>query len=129
MKYETTYKYKKYRSMESFQRQIERAEILDWFNIGGYWYTIEEYDESGKEMRYISLLKQEELIIHTPNRYKTGLKGATIEVVEPMCYRFEPAYYLPIEDFKKLSNEQKREISLYIAKIWDSEVLINYIFN
>jgi hypothetical protein len=122
-------KVKKYKDMDIFTKQIESIPILDWYNIGGHWYTIEEYDEQGKEMTYRSLSEKIEMIIHTPNRYKTGLKGATIELVEPMYYRFKPSYYLPIKEFNKLPKQERKELAMYIAEWWEIGDLIDYLFN
>lgn len=84
----------------------------DWFNIGGHWYVCEEYDESGKYMRYTSVTAWQHIDIETSNRYDKSMwlsdMVATAYQIEDL--RFSISYYLGTTDIEKLSVKSLIEI-------------------
>lgn len=121
---------KRYKNIEEFTKNIHKTKIQDWYYIAGHWYTIEDYDENGREMIYKSLTAKNEIVITTPdNRYETGLKSARVEEIgEPMYYRFRPEYYVSKSTYKRLSKDKKRELVKYISQVWGEEYLLDFLF-
>lgn len=79
-------------------RSISKNDWCDWINLGGYWYTIEEYDSLGVEMYLKSIEAPEdyqEIYIYTPyNRYSNDwLSKAEIDIYKPAFWRFDKSYY------------------------------------
>ena len=91
-----------FRNEETFKRaitKIRRNEWADWLKIGKDWYTIEEYDSSGKNMRFASITAMKFMDIDTQDRYRMSdpwLSDAVVEfypIEELEELRFETDYY------------------------------------
>ena len=67
---------KSYKTIESWtkamRKDTQKKLWADWFKIGGHWYVCEEYDESGKYMRYTSVTAWQHIDIDTANRYSSA---------------------------------------------------------
>ncbi len=94
---------KKYKSIETWQKamQKDKSKVLwhDWFHIGGHWYTQEEYDHSGKYMRYTSVTAWQHIDIDTSNRYSDKwLSDMTATAYPIEMLRFDISYYIDSEN-------------------------------
>lgn len=113
----------KYKNFETWQNAMKKDTSKklwhDWFNIGGYWYTIEEYDESGKYMRLTSVTDGYHIDIETNNRYSPSwLKDATFtRYAIDDDLRFDIGYYLDDETLKN-----KSAIMLLNIWLWDRKM-------
>jgi len=112
----------KYKNLEtwekSMRKDIKKEKWHDWFEIGGHWYVCEEYDDSGKYMRYTSLTAFEHVDIETSNRYSsTWLSDmkATAYPIEDL--RFDVSFYLDQKDLKN-----KNKILVLIDKLYDAKM-------
>ena len=115
MKYKD--KFKNFNTFSRAIRKIKRDEWPDFLTIGGHVYVQEEFDESGKNMRYTSLTEHKHIDINTSDRYgKTWLRDAEVEQYEAEYYRFNPEYYITKEEFAKLSN--KVELIEHIKQVF-----------
>lgn len=102
---------KTYRNIETWKKAMQKDKTkklwADWFCIGGDWYTCEEYDSSGKYMRYTSVTAWKHLDIETSNRYSnTWLSDMEVTDYPIIDLRFDISYYID-EDTTK---EQLRKI-------------------
>lgn len=96
---------KKYKNITSWQnamrKDTKKKLYTDWYVIDGDLYTLEEYDESGKYMRYTSVTAWLHIDVETSNRYSTSWLSdmvATAYPIEDLC--FDITYYLS-EDMTK----------------------------
>ena len=103
---------KKYKTIQSWQnamrKEKDRGNLLDWYNIAGDWYVQEEYDESGKYMRYTSITAWQHIDVETSNRYGDSFLSdmeATAYPVEDL--RFALSYYIGDTE---LTKDQTREL-------------------
>lgn len=117
--------------LEAFKRavpSIGKEEIADWIKIGKDWFVCEEYDGSGKYMRYASITAQLCLDINTNNRYsETWLKDATIDSYTAEDYRFAPDYYICMDDYRKLSKDDTKKLLTHIAETYSPQNLVDFI--
>jgi len=109
---------KKYKSIETFTNAMRKDKSkklwADWFNIGGNWYTCEEYDESGKYMRYTSIMARKHLDLDTRNRYSDKWLSDLVVTDYPIeNLRFD------ISDPKNL---KRKEIMLLNIWLWDHKM-------
>lgn len=111
-----TKKYKDITDWAIAMRKDTKKELWnDWFNIGGHWYTCEEFDDSGKYMRYTSVTNGTHIDIETTNRYcGSWLTDAVVTEYAIEDLRFDISYY--IADIKKLT---RKEIMLLNIWLWD----------
>lgn len=97
----------------------------DWYNIDNNWYTLEEYDSSGKYMRLTSVTAWQHIDIDTSNRYSTSWLSdmvATAHPIDDMGLRFDIRYYLSKDMTKeqllnlnqKLDNKQAQSLASYL---------------
>jgi len=112
---------RKYRSLETWanamRKDMKKALWHDWFCIAGHWYICEEYDHTGKYMRYTSITKGEHIDINTSNRYSDSwLSDMTYENYEADDYRFDWTYYIEVEELKKLKWKELNNVIVEIAK-------------
>ena len=97
---------KKYKTIETWTRamkkDIKKKFWHDWFNIAGDWYVQEEFDDSGKYMRYTSVTARKHLDIETSNRYSelwlSDMKATSYPIED---LRFGISYYLDESITKK----------------------------
>ena len=90
----------------------------DWFCIAGDWYVCEEYDESGKYMRYTSITARKHIDLETDNRYsKNWLSDLRIYQYPIESLRFDISYY--IDDPKELD---RKAIMLLNIWLWDNKM-------
>jgi hypothetical protein len=90
-----------YKTIETWEKAMRKDKNkklwFDWFKIGGDWYVCEEYDESGKYMRYTSATAWKHIDIDTSNRYSdrwlSDMK-ATAYPIDDIGFRFDITYYL-----------------------------------
>lgn len=108
LKYHYNNYMKKYKNIETWVKAMRKDKQKklwhDWFTIGGHDYTCEEYDESGKYMRYTSVTAWQHIDIETSNRYNKAIwlsdMVATAYPIEEL--RFSLDYYFgDKKDFKK----------------------------
>lgn len=67
----------------------------DWYMIDGNLYTLEEYDDSGKYMRYTSVTAWQHIDVETSNRYSTSWLSDMVATAYPIeDLRFDISYYL-----------------------------------
>lgn len=101
------------------QKDTQKKLWFDWFCIDGHWYVCEEYDESGKYMRYTSVTDGYHLDLETSNRYSTNwlsdLKVTKYAIEDDL--RFDISYY--IEDPKALT---RNAIMLLNIWLWDRKM-------
>lgn len=116
---------RKYKSIDSWANAMRKDKDkklwADWFNIGGNWFTCEEYDESGRYMRYTSITAWRHIDIDTRNRYSENWLSdmeATEYPIDDIGLRFDVAYY--IDD--KLTEKQATEVynNLYKNKLYEN---------
>lgn len=128
-------KTKKYKNLETWtkamQKDTQKKLWADWFNIGGHWYTQEEFDENGKYMRYTSITDGYHIDIDTSNRYSplwlSDMKATKYEIDS---LRFDIGYYLELDGLTK------NTVRLMIIWLWDrkfykelkdlSDLLVNH---
>lgn len=101
---------KKYKTIETWTRAMQKDKSkklwADWFNIAGHDYTCEEYDGSGKYMRYTSVTAWQHIDIETSNRYSTTwLQDMTVTAYPIEDLRFDISYYLGTTDIEKLATK------------------------
>ena len=117
-----------FRTFDTFKRairSISKEEWADWIKIGKHWYTCEEFDIEGKQMRFTSITERKHIDINTSNRYgDLWLQDAEIEQYDADNYRFHPNYYIDKKDFLRLKRLQKRELVEYVQKIYGSDETI-----
>jgi hypothetical protein len=97
---------KKYKTIESWTKAMQKDKTKklhgDWYNIAGHWYTCEEFDESGKYMRYTSVTAWQHIDIETSNRYSDKWLSDMVATVYPIeDLRFDITYYIDKETPKK----------------------------
>ncbi len=115
-------KTKTYKSIETWEKAMRKDTQKklwhDWFKIGGHWYTCEEYDESGKYMRYTSISARQHIDIDTSNRYsKTWLSDMVATAYPIDSLRFGIGYY--IDDIKEWD---RKSIMLLNIWLWDNKM-------
>lgn len=96
----------KYKTIETWTKamQKDKAKKLhaDWYNIGGHWYVMEEFDDSGKYMRYTSLTAWKHIDVKTSNRYSDNWLSDMTATSYPIEYlRFNVAHYIDSETSNK----------------------------
>jgi hypothetical protein len=108
---------KTYKTIESWtkamQKDKEKKLWHDWFKIGGDWYTCEEYDESGKYMRFTSATAWKHIDIDTSNRYSENWLSdmvATVYTIDDIGFRFDISYYLDEDITKKQIKELQENL-------------------
>jgi hypothetical protein len=114
-------KIRKYKNVQTWTKAMradkEKKLWFDWFNIGGNWYVCEEYDESGKYMRYTSLTALNHIDIETSNRYSDKWLSDMVAIVYPIeDLRFDISYYLQTEDL------DRKTIMLLNIWLWDNKM-------
>lgn len=104
---------RKYKNIDTWakamRKDTQKKLWEDWFFIGGHWYTCEEYDESGKYMRYTSATAWTHIDIETSNRYsKTWLSDMEVTeyAIEDIGFRFDISYYID----KDLTKQQYEDL-------------------
>ncbi len=131
------YMVKKYKSIETWTKAMQKDKQKklwhDWFNIDGHWYTCEEYDDSGKYMRYTSVTAWKHIDIETSNRYSQSWLSdmkATAYDIGDSGLRFDITYYL--DDIKEVSKSTilNLNIRLYENKMYKEirDLLDMYIY-
>lgn len=113
---------KSYKSIETWTKAMRKDKQKklwhDWFKIDGHWYTCEEYDESGKYMRYTSITARKHIDIDTSNRYSSSWLSDMVVTSYPIeSLRFDISYY--IEDPKELD---RKTIMLLNIWLWDNKM-------
>jgi hypothetical protein len=108
---------KKYKNIETWKKAMQKDKSkklwADYFNIGGHLYTIEEYDESGKYMRFTSPTAWTHIDIETSNRYSdTWLSDMEITEysIDDIGFRFDISYYIDENTTKKQLKELKENL-------------------
>lgn len=91
--------YKTYKDIETWANAMRKDKskklFTDWVKIGGDWYTCEEYDESGRYMRYTSVTAWKHLDLDTSNRYSDIWLSDLVVTDYPIeDLRFDISYYL-----------------------------------
>lgn len=100
------------------QKDKTKALWHDWFKIAGHWYTCEEFDDSGKYMRYTSITARKHLDLDTSNRYSPSWLSDMVVTAYPIdSLRFDISYY--IDDVKTLD---RKAIMLLNIWLWDHEM-------
>lgn len=113
---------KTYKNIETWIKAIQKDKQKklwhDWFNIGGHWYTCEEYDESGKYMRYTSVIEGYHLDLETSNRYSSSwLSDLKVTKYPIEDLRFDIGYYIPHAE-----KVTRNEIMLLNIWLWDRKM-------
>ncbi len=115
---------KTYKNIETWTKAMKKDKQkklwADWFTIGGHDYVCEEYDSSGKYMRYTSITAYKHLDIETSNRYSPAWLSdmvATEYSIADIGLRFDVSYY--IDDITKLKSKDILKIAdnLYTNKL------------
>ncbi len=82
----------KFKNSRMFQASLRSGmAIPDYVIVDGIVYTIEEYDNKGKELLYGNLKHEKTLTIFTDNRY-TSIKDATVVISDMVAYRNDISY-------------------------------------
>lgn len=97
---------KTYKTIESWTKAMQKDKNkklhADWYNIAGHWYTCEEFDCSGKYMRYTSVTAWQHIDIETSNRYSDMWLSDMVATVYPIeDLRFDITYYIDKDTSKK----------------------------
>lgn len=113
---------KTYKNIETWTKAMQKDKQkklwYDWFNIGGHWYVCEEYDESGKYMRYTSVTEGYHLDLETSNRYSSSwLSDLKVTKYPIEDLKFDISYYIPHAE--KLT---RNEIMLLNIWLWDRKM-------
>ena len=74
-------------SVEQAQDYIRKNKTPDYISIAGILYTMEEYDESGKQILYANMRNKLELEVRTQDRYKLGFADAELDLYPLCCWR------------------------------------------
>ena len=98
----------KYKNIETWTKAMrkdkQKKQWFDWFFIGGDWYVCEEYDESGKYMRYTSATAFKHLDLETSNRYSESWLSDLVVTeypIDDIGFRFDISYYLDGKETKE----------------------------
>lgn len=108
---------KKYKNIETWTRAMQKDKSHklwnDWHNIGGHWYTCEEFDNGGKYMRFTSVTAWQHIDIETSNRYSPLWLSDMKTTVYPIeSLRFDITYYIDsdITDRQLIELSQREEL-------------------
>lgn len=116
-------KTKKYKSLSTWlnamKKDTKKELWRDWFNIDGHWYVCEEYDHSGKYMRYTSITDGYHLDLETENRYSDKWLSDLVVTKYPIenDLRFSIGYYM--HDMREYT---RKDIMLLNIWLWDRKM-------
>lgn len=83
-----------YKSFEDFKKELIKTNYSpDFVSVGGFVYTMDNYDEEGKELSFGNKKNEKGFLIKTKDRYNEGFKDAIIEEFEPCCFRNDIQYF------------------------------------
>lgn len=122
---------KKYKTIETWQNAMKKDKTKslwrDWFNIGGHWYTCEEYDNSGKYMRFTSITAWQHIDIETSDRYsKSWLSDMEVTAYPIEDLRFDISHYLDDDVTQKQLKDLSYQLDEKQVKSLLNYILINY---
>jgi len=73
--------YEQFKSALAFQKHLQAGKYIpDEVIVGGILFTMDNYDDSGKEISYSNIKHQKQMLIITENRY--SVKGTSDAIVE-----------------------------------------------
>ena len=88
------YHFNIYPDFEKFlQNEYKMNDTLDYVDIGGILYTMEEYDMGGQQISFYNKRTGLGFTVETSDRYKNGFVDAIVsEPYEVGCYRNDISY-------------------------------------
>ena len=84
---------KNFKDFTELQKHIRKNGTSDYVKVNNIVYTMDEYDEAGKEISYGNKKKGKGFIVKTEDRYKKGFEDAEIEEDESSCFRNDIEYW------------------------------------
>lgn len=89
---------RKYKNGKDFEKFLRTEDYCpDFVKIGGIVFTMDNYDEEGKEISFGNYKKEKSFIIITDPKYKTSKNGFNNAVVEEIVdcdsFRNDIVYY------------------------------------
>jgi len=84
---------KNYKSFEELQEHITENGADDYFKVKGVVYTMDNYDEEGKEISFGNKKQDKAFKITTVNRYLGGFDFCEVEEFKPCCFRNDITYF------------------------------------
>lgn len=91
--------------LEKLEENLKSEPLSDYLMFGRNVYTIEEYDEEGKEVRYGSKEANARLVVHTENRYASK-DDLWVEQVD-LDYTYGNVDYMTNEEYNKQLLERR----------------------
>ncbi len=82
----------RFETIEQAQEYIRKHTSPDYISIGGILYTMEEYDNSGRQILYANMRNKLTLELTTRDRYKDGFGDAVLELYPMSCWRNDIQY-------------------------------------
>jgi len=84
----------KYKEIKEFENALQEADDCpDLVCIDNIFYTMDEYDEEGKEISFGNKKYNKGFVVKTEDRYKNGFNDAVVEVFDCGCLRNDICYY------------------------------------
>jgi hypothetical protein len=83
-----------FKTIEGYEKYLRKnGTSLDSVSIGGVVYTMEEYDEDGKNIVYANRRTNTNFQIENENRYKFGFGDSVLSAIYPASsYRNDISY-------------------------------------
>jgi hypothetical protein len=71
-----------FKTLEQAEKYIRKNNAPDLIAIDNILYTMEEYDERGRQIDYHNMRTGNTITVMTEDRYKLGFGDATLELLE-----------------------------------------------
>ncbi len=81
-----------FKTLEEAQEYIRKNKTPDYISVDGILYTMEEYDNSGRQILYANMRNKLTLEVTTQDRYKNGFGDAVLEQYPSSCWRNDISY-------------------------------------